>query len=138
MKDSSRPSPSPAAPEGRLDSLMTGASDLASSAAEKLQAVRDIWKTVATTNETFQKAIESDQSVAKDFFSTLNDAVKSAETAEERERYLRMGQETVRDAQAASNNLSDKALEIGKGAIIVLGVIAAGAAAIMYAQNKKD
>lgn len=64
--------------------------------------------------------------------------MKSAETAEERERYLRMGQETVRDAQAASNNLSDKSLEIGKGAIIVLGVIAAGAAAIMHAQNKKD
>ena len=108
------------------------------SAAEKLQAVKEIFKSVAETNTTFRKSIESNESVTKEFFSTLKDALMSAETPEERERLVKMGQETAAKATDASVQMGNTASDFGKGALLVLGAIALGTVAILNIKKGGD
>jgi methyl-accepting chemotaxis protein len=121
-----------------IDSIKEGAVDLTNSAAEKLQAVKDIYNTVKETNETFRKVVDSNEKVTASFFSTITEAMKAAQSPEERERLMKMGQETVKQAAETSAEVADKAFELAKGAVIVLGVIAAGTAAILYAKSKSE
>jgi methyl-accepting chemotaxis protein len=121
-----------------IDSIKEGAVDLTNSAAEKLQAVKDLYNTVKETNETFRKVVDSNEKVTASFFSTITEAMKAAQSPEERERLMKMGQETVKQAAETSAEVADKAFELAKGAVIVLGVIAAGTAAILYAKSKSE
>lgn len=136
MSTTSNSNKQPADAQSALDSIKDGASGLASSVTEKIQAIKDIFKTVAATNETFRKTVEANQSVTKDFVSAVTEAVKAAETAEERERLLKMAQETVHKATDFESDANGKAFDLATGTIVVLSVIAAGTAAIVYAREK--